>query len=103
VGIFTGEITEEALAMLAEIEDVRVKAKLLERIGKLAEEPDKQGKPLMDDLIGFRSIRAIGQRNRIIYRIHEGAVMVLVVGAGLRKEGHRSDIYARMTKRFRKK
>ncbi len=80
-----------------------MRLKLLERIRKLAEEPEKQGKPLIDELLGYRSIRAIGQRYRIIYRIRESAVMVLVVGAGIRKEGHRSDIYARMIKVFRKK
>lgn len=98
----TVELTEEALEMLREIEDRRVRGKLFERIQKLAEEPEKQGKPLVDELVGFRSVRAVGQRYRIVYEINEGLVKVLVVGVGIRKEGHRIDVYARMTKLFRK-
>lgn len=92
------ELTEEALAMLEEIPDRRVQEKLFGRIKKLAEEPEKQGKPLVDDLLGYRSARSVGQRYRIIYEIHERVVKVIVVGVGLRKAGHRTDIYARMAR-----
>lgn len=96
--IFTVELAEEALAMLGEISDRRVREKLLDRIKKLAEEPEKQGKPLVNELFGYRSVRAVGQRYRIVYVIHEGVVKVIVVGVGIRKAGHRSDIYDRITK-----
>jgi mRNA interferase RelE/StbE len=92
------EFTEEALAMLLEVKDRRVRAKLFERIKKLEEEPGKQGKPLMDELGGFRSVRAVGQRYRIIYEILDEVVKVLVVGVGIRKDGSRIDIYARLTR-----
>ena len=98
--IYIIEFTEEALAMLDEIKDVRVKGKLFDRIRKLAEDPLKQGKPLVDELLGFRSIRAIGQRYRVIYGVQESVVKVLVVGVGIRKEGHRTDVYARMARLF---
>jgi mRNA interferase RelE/StbE len=59
----------------------------------LAFEPELQGKALHDDLKGFRSIRAIGQRYRIIYRVERSIVTVNVVAAGIRKEGSREDVY----------
>lgn len=99
---YTVELTEEALAMLEEIQDRRVRAKIFDRIKKLSEEPEKQGKPLVNELAGFRSVRAVGQRYRIVYEIQGDQVKVLVFGVGIRKEGHRSDIYARMAKFFQK-
>ena len=68
------ELTSEALEMLEGITDRRVRAKVFDRIKGLAEEPEKQGKPLVDDLAGFRSVRAVGQRYRIVYQI-QGAVV----------------------------
>ena len=92
---FSVRLTEEALAMLAEILDRRVREKVFERIRKLAVDPEKQGKPLVDDLAGYRSVRAIGHRYRIVYRVNGRTVEVLVVGVGLRREGDRADVYAR--------
>jgi len=99
---YTVEFTPKALEMLEEIEDARVRKKLFERITRLAEEPEKQGKPLVEELAGFRSVRAVGQRYRIVYEVQGSLVRVIVVGVGLRKEGHRIDVYARLTK-FSKK
>ena len=50
-------------------------------------------------MIGYRSIRAVGQRYRIIYRIEQDQVLVLMVGIGRRKEGNKKDIYE-VTKRL---
>jgi len=99
--MYAVELTEEALAMLEEIADSRVQGKLLARIKKLALDPEKQGIPLVDNLRGYRSIRAVGQRYRIIYEINNNAVRVLVVGIGIRKEGHRADVYVMTAKRIR--
>jgi mRNA interferase RelE/StbE len=95
---FQVRLTQDAVAMLEEIQDRRVRAKVFDRIRKLGEDPDKQGKPLVDELSGFRSLRAIGQRYRIVYQVRGDLVEVLVVGAALRKTGSKSDIYARMAK-----
>jgi len=84
--------------MLEEIQDRRVRVKVFDRIRRLGEDPEKQGKPLVDELSGFRSIRAVGQRYRIVYKVYGDVVEVLVVGAGLRREGSKSDIYSRMAK-----
>jgi mRNA interferase RelE/StbE len=59
----------------------------------LESDPELRGKPLDDDLAGYRSLRAVGQRYRIIYRVEPSAVVVVVVAAGIRKEGNREDVY----------
>ena len=86
-------ITPTAFRMLKEIADSRVRKKIAERIDELANEPDKQGKALTGELFGYRSVRTVGQRFRIIFRIEAGEVVVAVVAIGLRKEGDRRDIY----------
>lgn len=88
------ELTPLALEMLAEVNDQRHREGLTNRIEKLKSEPEKQGKPLGDILKGYRSVRAVGQRYRIIYKVDRNLVVVLVVGIGLRRQGNRSDIYA---------
>jgi mRNA interferase RelE/StbE len=47
----------------------------------------------MGELAGYRAVRAVGQRYRIIYRVERGLITVLVVAVGRRKEGDRKDIY----------
>jgi|SRR5579859_1630292 len=87
------EISTLALKQLKEIKDVRVRGKLFERIEQLENEPENQGKPLKNELSGLRSVRAIGQRYRIIYELKDEQVLVIVAAVGIRREGDRSDIY----------
>jgi mRNA interferase RelE/StbE len=87
--------------MLEAIEDRRIREKIRDRIDGLVEEPEKQGKPLTGELAGFRSLRAVGQRYRIIYRCEEGKILVLVLAMGIRKEGSGKDIYALARKLLR--
>lgn len=89
----------QAKQLFAQTKDRREQQLLLARIEKLKHDPDKQGKALSEDLIGYRSIRAVGQRYRIIYRIEQDQILVVVVGIGRRKEGDKRDIYA-VTKRL---
>ncbi len=49
---------------------------------------------MLDDLAGYRSIRAVGQRYRILYKLEAERVVVAVVALGMRKEGDKADIYA---------
>ena len=72
-----------------------------DRIDGLAQEPEKQGKPLTGELTGYRSLRAVGQRYRVIYRIEQGKVLVLVMALGIRMEGSGKDIYALAQKLLR--
>ncbi|HSE96044.1 MAG TPA: type II toxin-antitoxin system RelE/ParE family toxin [Methylomirabilota bacterium] len=84
--------TETALRMLEEIRDRRVRTAVFGRVGELAGAPEL-GKPLTGELGDYRSLRAAGQRYRILYRVERNVVTVLVVAVGLRKEGDRADIY----------
>lgn len=96
-------ITPTALKMLGEIRDLRIRARIRNIIDGLATDPDKQGKPLLGELAGYRSIRAVGQRYRIIYRIEREKVTVLVVALGIREAGSKVDIYSLAKKLLRLK
>ncbi len=100
---YTISITPAAFEMLKRIADRRVREKIRDQIDKLAVEPELQGKPLLAELSGYRSVRAAGQRHRIIYRVEKDRVVVVVVAIGLRKEGSRTDIYTLAKKLFRLK
>ena len=92
--IYGVELTSTADAMLAEIRDRRIIAKILDRATGLAVEPEKQGKPLTGDLAGYRSVRAVAQRYRILYRVEAGKGKVTIRAIGIRKDGDKRDIYA---------
>lgn len=86
------ELTPLALEMLTAIQDKREQKGIIERLQKLKLEPLQQGKPLMGDLKGYYSIRAVAQRYRIVYMVKADQVLV-VVGMERRKEGDKKDIY----------
>lgn len=94
-------LTLLARSMLEAIRDRRVRQSLRDRIDALRDDPEKQGKPLVGELAGFRSLRAVGQRYRIIYRVESERVVVFVVAVGMRREGSKSDIYALARKLLR--
>ena len=95
------ELTHTAKAMLEKIQDRRGQEKIRERIDSLSNEPEKQGKPLTGDLARYRSLRAVGQRYRIIYQVEKNKVLVLVAALGIRKEGSKADIYSLAKKLLR--
>ncbi len=78
---------------LAEIKDRRIRESVGKRINDLEYEPELQGKPLIDELGGYRSVRAVSQRYRIIYKVEDEQVTVLVVALGIRKDGDKKDVY----------
>jgi mRNA interferase RelE/StbE len=82
------------LQLLREVADRRIQVKLQKAIDGLAEEPAKQGKALLGDLGGYRSLRAVGQRYRIIYRVDAHSAMVFILALGIRKAGSKKDVYA---------
>ena len=86
-------LTITAQSMLAAITDRRARERIRDRIDGLAVEPDLQGKALLGELGGYRSLRAAGQRDRILYRVHQTKVEVLVVAIGRRADGSREDVY----------
>lgn len=98
---YTIKWTETALALAKEIPDPRIKRLISQRVDGLAVSPEQQGKPLLGELAGFRSVRAVGQRYRVIYRVQRREVLVSVVAVAKRKEGDRGDIYALARKLLR--
>ena len=91
--VYTIKWTETALKLVAAIPDQRIKRLITQRVDQLAEAPEQQGKPLVGELAGFRSIRAVGQRYRIIYPVARKEIVVVIVAAGRRKHADSSDIY----------
>jgi mRNA interferase RelE/StbE len=89
-----------AIKLLGKIKDKREQTLLTKKIEQLKQEPDKQGKPLSGKLKGYRSVRAVGQRYRIIYRIDKEQIIVIIIGVGIRKEGSKEDIYNYLEKVF---
>ena len=76
-------LTPTALKLLSGISDRRVREKIGSVIDRLAEDPEKQGKALLGELAGFHSIRAVGQRYRIIYQIRGNDIVVVIVAVGI--------------------
>ncbi len=94
-------IQPTAFKLLKEISDRRIRQKISDRIDKLKESPEMQGKPLVGELDGYYSVRAVGQRYRIIYAIEQTQVTVMVVALGIRKDGSKQDVYALAKKLLR--
>jgi mRNA interferase RelE/StbE len=94
-------ITPAAQRMLQAIPDERVRGKIGGVIDRLRQEPEKQGKALLGELAGYRSVRAVGLRYRILHKVEKARVIVIVVAVGLRKEGAKQDIYALARKLLR--
>ena len=72
--------------------------KIINKIEDLKEDPLKRGKQLKGNLSELRSIRAAGQRYRIIYKVVNDELIVIVVAVGIRKDGDKKDIYNLMKK-----
>ncbi len=87
------ELTAQAQQMLTSVRDRRVRRLLASRIDRLANAPDKQGRPLGGMLAGYFSCRAVGKRYRIIYRVDTDGVVVVVAAVGIRRGGARDDVY----------
>jgi len=86
-------LTAPAKKQLAAMKDKRIRESISRRINGLENDTERQGKLLTDELAGYRSIRAVGQRYRIIYKIEAERVIVLVVTIGIRKEKDKKDAY----------
>lgn len=99
--VYTVKWTETASKLLSEISDRRVRQLLYTRAGQLSHSPEQQGKPLLGELAGFRSLRAAGQKYRIIYRVERQEVIVVIVAVGRRKHGDARDVYALARKLLR--
>ena len=91
------KLTKIASENLAKI-DSKTQGQIINKIESLKEEPLLMGKSLKGSLKEFRSVRAAGQRYRIIYKVLEEEIIVVIVAVGIRKEGDKKDIYELMKK-----
>ncbi len=90
-------ITETAIGQLKAF-DKGTQTAIIRKIEELQTSPDSRGKALQGTLSGYRSLRAAGQRYRIIYKVEKAQVIVVVLTIGIRKDGDKKDIYALMKK-----
>ena len=79
--------------MLADIRDRRIRRQIINKLHMVKQDPESAGKPLVGELSGCYSIRAAAPRYRVIYRIVNDRLIVLVVAVGIRRESDRRDIY----------
>jgi len=86
------QFTETCLTLLEKIADKRIQSVILGRIEGLSIDPEKQGKPLVKELAGYRSMHTSG-RYRVIFKIEKNHNVVYIVAVGIRKEGDQKDIY----------
>jgi mRNA interferase RelE/StbE len=93
-------LTSECEEMLLQIQDRRVRELIKHRAMHLRTNPELQGKALTGELAGLRSVRAAGQRYRIIYELFPDARQVWIVALGIRRAGDRRDAYE-IAKRLR--
>jgi mRNA interferase RelE/StbE len=85
--------TATALKLAEKVSDQRIRRLISQRVDQLATAPEEQGKALIGELAGFRSVRAVGQRYRIVYRVDRRAIVVIIVAVGRRKSADKSDVY----------
>jgi mRNA interferase RelE/StbE len=78
--------------------NITIQKQVINKIESLKEEPLLLGKPLKGSLKEFRTIRAAGQRYRIIYKVMELEIIVIIIAIGIRKDGDKKDIYELMKK-----
>jgi len=91
------QLTKVAAENIQKI-DTKTRDQIINKINQLKDEPLLLGKPLKGLLKEFRSVRAAGQRYRIIYKVIENEIIVIIVAVGIRKSGDKKDIYELMKK-----
>jgi len=95
--MYSVKLTEIAIEALKAI-DSNTRSQIVSKIEQLREEPLLLGKALVGPLKEFRSVRAAGQRYRIIFKVLQDQIIVIVVAVGIRKAGDKKDIYELMKK-----
>jgi mRNA interferase RelE/StbE len=64
---------------------------------KLRRQPHLRGKPLSGELAGYRRLAV--RRWRVVYKVLERRVLVLVLAVGKRAAGDRENVYHRLSRR----
>jgi mRNA interferase RelE/StbE len=85
-------LTIEAQRNLKSIDNIVIREQIIERIDVLGQNPEI-GKTLRGILSGFRSLRAVRNRYRIIYKFSRTEKLVTVIAIGIRKSKDFDDVY----------
>ncbi len=93
---FTVRVTPVARDMIEKIKNPEKKV-IVRRIRQLESDPETQGLPLVGNLSTYRSLHVAG-RYRVVYQVNRTQIEVHVIGAGIRKEGDKSDVYVLLKK-----
>jgi len=101
--VFAIRWTETALKLVEAVPDQRIRRLISQRADQLGTSPEQRSKALIGELAGFRSVRAVGQRYRIVYRVERQEVVVLIVAVGRRRSGDKSDVYELAKKLLRQR
>jgi mRNA interferase RelE/StbE len=91
-------LTPLAFETLAAVTQQSDRHHLCDRVQQLGRHPDHQGTPLIGKLFGYRSIRALNDRYRIIYRVEKDTVVVFLVGDGQRSDIREDDLDTVLTR-----
>ncbi|THB65103.1 MAG: plasmid stabilization protein [Spirochaetaceae bacterium] len=95
--MYTIKLTPVAAEYINKL-DKKSQTQIIKKIEVLKNNPTEVGKQLKGNLKDYRSTRSIGQRYRIIYKIMESQILVVIVAIGIRKDGDKKDIYELMKK-----
>lgn len=88
------EIAPTGYGSLEALEDKRTLREIAKVIDGLDRAPDQQGKALVGPLEGVRSVRAVRERFRVLYRVDARKRIVSVLLVGERAPGQDADVYA---------
>jgi mRNA interferase RelE/StbE len=90
---FKIEIAPTGYRSLEALKDKKTLRELGKVIDGLARAPDEQGKALLGPLEGVRSVRAVRERFRVLYRVDARQRVVSVLFVGERAPGQDADVY----------
>lgn len=92
---YTIYVAEGARKELSKLGPAAAKEILTQIHKKLPEDPHAYGHPLTGELAGYYRLRVAGYR--VVYRVVDEKVWVLVLAAGKREEGNVDNIYGWLT------
>lgn len=95
------EVAPTGFASLKSVRDKKILREIAKAIDGLSNNPGRQGKTLLKPLEGLRSIRAVRNGYRIVYKVDDEARIVSVLLLGERKAGQEDDVYALAQKLLR--
>ena len=87
------ELAPTGYRSIEEICDKRVRREIARTIDGLDQNPERQGKALVQPLEGLRSVRTARDRYRVVYRLGTDSRVVSVLLVARRKAGRDDDVY----------